>query len=81
MINQEMSIESAIEHIIREEIFCGEFDNMKSNDKPLDLDDLFDIREGVCKRYSTLIANDPVPEEVERRKSMLENREKAQDCR
>jgi len=71
-----MSIESAIEQIIREGILRGEFDNLKGKGKPLNLDDYFNAPEDVRMGFSMLKSNDFVPEEVERLKEIAELREK-----
>ena len=71
-----MSIESAIEQIIREGMLRGEFDNLKGKGKPLNLDDYFNAPEDVRMGFSTLKSNDFVPEEVERLKEIAELREK-----
>jgi hypothetical protein len=60
-----MSIESAIEQIIREGMARGEFDNLKGKGKPLNLDDYFNTPEDVRMGFSILKSNDFVPEEVE----------------
>src|SRR5688572_22975058 len=73
-----MSIESAIEQIIREGMARGEFDNLKGKGKPLNLDDYFNTPEDVRMGYSVLKANDFVPEEVERLKEIAAIREKLQ---
>jgi hypothetical protein len=73
-----MSIESAIEQIIREGIARGEFENLKGKGKPLNLDDYFNTPEDVRMGYSVLKANDFVPEEVERLKEIAAIREKLQ---
>jgi len=71
-----MSIESAIEQIIREGIARGEFDNLRGKGKPLNLDDYFNTPEDVRMGFSILKSNDFVPEEVERLKEIAELREK-----
>jgi hypothetical protein len=71
-----MSIESAIEQIIREGMARGEFDNLKGSGKPLNLDDYFNTPEDVRMGFSILKSNDFVPEEVERLKEIAEIREK-----
>ena len=71
-----MSIESAIEQIIREGMARGEFDNLKGKGKPLNLDDYFNTPEDVRMGFSILKSNDFVPEEVERLKEIAEIREK-----
>jgi hypothetical protein len=60
-----MSIESAIEQIIREGMARGEFDNLKGRGKPLNLDDYFNTPEDMRMGFSMLKSNDFVPEEVE----------------
>jgi hypothetical protein len=60
-----MSIESAIEKIIREGMARGEFDNLKGRGKPLNLDDYFNTPEDMRMGLSMLKSNDFVPEEVE----------------
>lgn len=59
-----MSIESAIEQIIREGMERGEFDNLKGKGKPLNLNDYFSTPEDVRMGFSILKSNDFVPEEV-----------------
>ena len=71
-----MSIESAIEQIIREGMLRGDFDNLKGKGKPLNLDDYFNTPEDVRMGFSILKSNDFVPEEVERLKEIAELREK-----
>jgi len=73
-----MSIESAIEQIIREGMLRGEFDNLKGKGKPLNLDDYFNTPEDVRMGFSILKSNDFVPEEVERLKEIAALREKLQ---
>jgi len=73
-----MSIESAIEQMIRAAIARGEFDDLKGKGKPLNLDDYFSAPEDVRMGYSVLKANDFVPEEVERMKEIAAIREKLQ---
>ena len=75
-----MSIESAIEQIIREGIARGEFDNLKGKGKPLNLDDYFNTPEDVRMGFSILKSNDFVPEEVERLKEIAILREKQLAC-
>jgi hypothetical protein len=60
-----MSIESAIEQIIREGMARGEFDNLKGRGKPLNLDDYFNTPEDIRMGFAMLRSNDFVPEEVE----------------
>jgi hypothetical protein len=62
--NGVMSIESAIEQIIREGMERGEFDHLKGKGKPLDLTDYFNTPEDVRMGFSILKSNDFVPEEV-----------------
>ena len=71
-----MSIESAIEKIIREGMARGEFDNLKGKGKPLNLDDYFNTPEDVRMGFSILKSNDFVPEEVEIMKEIAALREK-----
>jgi hypothetical protein len=71
-----MSIESAIEQIIREGMARGDFDNLKGKGKPLNLDDYFNTPEDVRMGFSILKSNDFVPEEVERLKEIAQLREK-----
>ena len=71
-----MSIEKAIEQIIRDGMARGEFDNLKGKGKPLNLDDYFNTPEDVRMGFSILKSNDFVPEEVERLKEIAELREK-----
>ena len=71
-----MSIETAIEQIIRDGMARGEFDNLKGKGKPLNLDDYFNTPEDVRMGFSILKSNDFVPEEVERLKEIAELREK-----
>ena len=71
-----MSIEKAIEQIIREGMARGDFDNLKGKGKPLNLDDYFNTPEDVRMGFSILKSNDFVPEEVERLKELAELREK-----
>lgn len=71
-----MSIESAIEQIIREGMARGEFENLKGKGKPLNLDDYFNTPEDVRMGFSILKSGEFVPEEVERLKEIAELREK-----
>lgn len=71
-----MSIESAIEQIIRDGMARGEFDNLKGKGKPLNLDDYFNTPEDVRMGFSILKSNDFVPEEVELLKEIAALREK-----
>jgi len=71
-----MSIESAIEQMIQQAMARGEFDNLKGEGKPLNLDDYFNTPEDVRMGFSILKSNDFVPEEVERLKEIAEVREK-----
>jgi hypothetical protein len=71
-----MSIESAVEQMIRQAIARGEFDNLKGKGKPLNLDDYFNTPEDVRMGFSILKSNDFVPEEVERLKEIAELRER-----
>ena len=71
-----MSIESAIEQMIRQAMARGEFDNLKGEGKPLNLDDYFNTPEDVRMGFSILKSNDFVPEEVERLKEIAELRER-----
>ena len=71
-----MSIESAIEQIIKDGMARGEFDNLKGKGKPLNLDDYFNTPEDVRMGFSILKSNEFVPEEVERLKEIAEIREK-----
>ena len=64
-ISRVMSIESAIEQIIREGMERGEFDTLKGKGKPLNLVDYFNTPEDVRMGFSILRSNDFVPEEVE----------------
>ncbi len=73
-----MSIESAIEQIIKAGMARGEFDDLKGKGKPLNLDDYFNTPEDVRMGYSVLKANDFVPEEIERMKEIAALREKFQ---
>jgi hypothetical protein len=77
-ISRVMSIESAIEQMIRAAIARGEFDDLKGKGKLLALDDYFNTPEDVRMGYSILNANDFVPEEVERMKEIATLREKLQ---
>lgn len=60
-----MSIESAIEGMIKAAMARGEFDNLEGSGKPLDLSAYFNTPEDVRMGYSVLKANNFVPEEVE----------------
>jgi hypothetical protein len=71
-----MSIESAIEEMIKAAIARGEFEGLKGEGKPLDLNAYFDTPEDVRMGYSVLKANDFVPEEVERMKEIAALQEK-----
>jgi len=71
-----MSIEKAIEQIIRDGMARGEFDNLKGKGRRLNLDDYFNTPEDVRMGFSILKSNDFVPEEVERLKEIAELRER-----
>jgi hypothetical protein len=71
-----MSIESAIEQIIREGIERGDFDNLKGKGKPLNLDDYFTTPADVRMGFSILKSNDFVPEEVEIMKEIARLKER-----
>jgi len=71
-----MSIESAIEQIIREGMERGDFDNLKGKGKPLNLNDYFSTPEDVRMGFSILKSNDFVPEEVEIMKELASLKEK-----
>jgi hypothetical protein len=71
-----MSIESAIEQIIREGMERGEFDNLKGKGKPLNLTDYFNTPEDVRMGFSILKSNDFVPEEIEIMKEIAALKEK-----
>ena len=71
-----MSIESAIEQMIRQAMARGEFDNLKGKGRRLNLDDYFNTPEDVRMGFSILKSNDFVPEEVERLKEIAELRER-----
>ncbi|MGQ0541791.1 MAG: J-domain-containing protein [Blastocatellia bacterium] len=76
-----MSIESAIEEMIRQAIARGEFDNLEGKGKPLDLDAYFNTPEEVRMGFSILKANDFVPEEVEWLKEIAVLREKIKNSK
>jgi len=71
-----MSIENAIEAMIREAIARGDFDNLDGAGKPLDLNAYFNTPEDVRMSYSVLKANNFVPEEVELLKEIAELKQK-----
>lgn len=71
-----MSIESAIEGMIREAIARGDFDNLEGKGKPLDLSAYFNTPEDVRMGYSVLKANNFVPEEVELLQEIADLKEK-----
>ena len=60
-----MSLESAVEKLIRQAIADGDFDNLKGRGKPLDLTDYFNTPEDMRMAYSLLKSNQFVPEEVD----------------
>jgi hypothetical protein len=70
-----------VEEKIRQAIKDGEFDNLKSIGKPLNLDTYFappaDLRVG----YSLLKSNNFAPEEVEILKEISQLKEKINGCR
>ena len=74
--NRVMSIESAIEQIVREGMERGEFDNLKGKGKPLNLNDYFNTPEDVRMGFSILKSNDFVPEEVGIMKELASLKEK-----
>jgi len=76
-----MSIESAIEQMIREAMARGDFDNLKGKGKPLNLDDYFNTPEDVRMGFSILKANDFMPEEVERMKELADLRERVKTAK
>ena len=59
-----MSIERAIEERIKEAIARGEFDGLKGQGKPLDLEAYFNTPEDLRMAFSILKSNNFVPEEV-----------------
>lgn len=71
-----MSIESAIEGIIKAAMARGEFDNLAGSGKPLDLSAYFNTPEDVRMGYSVLKANNFVPEEVELLKEIADLKQK-----
>jgi len=70
-----MSLEKAIEQIIRAGQARGEFDDLRGKGKPLDLTEYFSTPEDVRMGFSILKANDFVPEEVELMKEIANLRE------
>ena len=75
-----MSIESAIEQIIREGIARGDFDNLKGHGKPLNLDEYFNTPEDVRMGFSILKSNEFAPEEVQRLREIAELRAKIRNA-
>lgn len=75
-----MSIEKHIDKLIREAMERGEFQNLKGEGKPIDLDAYFATPEDVRLGYSVLKSNDFVPEEVDRLKEIRELREQIDGC-
>lgn len=75
-----MSIESAIEEMIKQAIARGEFDNLEGKGKPLNLDAYFATPEDVRMGFSVLKSNDFVPEEVEMFKEIADLREQIKNC-
>ncbi len=71
-----MSIESAIEGMIKEAIAAGDFDNLEGAGKPLDLTAYFNTPEDVRMGHSVLKANNFVPEEVELLKEIADIKHK-----
>lgn len=71
-----MSIERAIEGMIREAMARGDFDNLEGAGKPLDLSAYFNTPEDVRMGYSVLKSNSFVPEEVELLKEIADLRGK-----
>lgn len=71
-----MSIESAIEGMIKAAMARGEFDNLEGAGKPLDLSAYFNTPEDVRLGYSVLKANNFVPEEVELLKEIADLKQK-----
>jgi hypothetical protein len=71
-----MSLESAIDQMIKDAIARGDFDDLPGAGKPLDLTAYFSTPEDVRMGYSILKSNDFVPEEIERMREITELREK-----
>jgi hypothetical protein len=71
-----MSIESAIDQMIKDAIARGEFDDLPGAGKPLDLTAYFSTPEDVRMGYSILKSNDFVPEEIERMREIAALRER-----
>ena len=60
-----MSLENSIEKMIADAIERGEFNDLKGEGKPIDLDAYFNTPEDLRMAYSVLKANEFVPKEVE----------------
>lgn len=75
-----MSIESAIEGIIKAAMARGEFDNLEGAGKPLDLSAYFNTPEDVRMGYSVLKSNNFVPEEVEMLKEIADLKDEIKNC-
>ena len=71
-----MSLESAVEKMIRNAIEAGEFDDLKGKGKPLNLKEYFSAPEDMRMAYSLLRSNDFVPEEVDLINKMADLRKK-----
>jgi len=59
-----MASSLSIEKLIREAIERGEFENLRGEGKPIDLNAYFATPEDIRLGYSVLKSNDYVPEEV-----------------
>ena len=75
-----MSIEKHIDNMIKAAIERGEFDNLESKGKPIDLDAYFATPEDVRMGFSILKSNNFVPEEVDRLKEIAEIKEMIASC-
>ncbi|MBK9153377.1 MAG: DUF1992 domain-containing protein [Chloracidobacterium sp.] len=65
-----MSIEKHIDNLILQAMARGEFDDLKGQGKPINLDAYFATPEDVRMGYSVLKSNEFVPEEVDRLKEI-----------
>ena len=61
-----MSIESAIEEMIKQAMARGEFDNLAGKGRPVDLDAYFNTPEDMRMAFAMLKSNNFVPDEVEK---------------
>lgn len=75
-----MSLTKHIDKLIAEAIERGEFENLKGEGKPIDLDAYFATAEDVRVGQAVLKSNEFVPEEVDRLREIGDLRVKLSEC-